>query len=441
MSEQSRSELTITGYPFGDVPDDVLADVADLFREIFCNAPYDQFAAHEGDPTRALSFSNLAPEGFTASQDYFSLETLDRAQLPDGVFRWMDPAEFNKRFLAKAEQLYVSTAFDLELNKHQAFSIGRILSVRELYETEEIRNPVYYSGREFFDTLRDEAAFFRLMDFHFGLEPDDEIFFALGYGAHPSIRGRNYLAGLMNALADHVMPQHAVLPAMAEIPEAGAGRVFSEAVHERVVHGLLGNNHAVVYARTLQSVIDIYRQGSRHLMRLARDRARVHKRQFAPHPSDHPGVEIKNLDSKGEGVVAKQAIQRGELIAEFIGETYTAARESELPSIMVDRCIQTGPETYIFAEHRLAEKINHSCDPNCGVRERTKIVAIKPIAEGEELSWDYRMSENSDWVLENCLCGAVRCSKRIEGYDSLPEEIRQEYLAKGAVSSWLLDRA
>lgn len=440
MPTKSISEFTIDSYPFGQTPIDVLADIGDLFREIFCNPPYEQFAAFTDNPRENIPFSKFAPTGFSADQAYYDLSVLDELILPSGAFRWMDPAEFKKRFIAKRPQLYTSVLREGSSNRLLAFSVGRILTVKELFYTEEFRNPVYYSGREFIDCLSNSNNFYSGMKHHFDLDPDDKLFFALGYGAHPNVRGKNFLAPLMTELGNRVTKEHAQLPALAEVPDNGAGRIFSRAVHHKYIYGLLGNEHAVVFAEELGSVIAHYKKGSRHLRTLIKNEARIHKKKYRPHTDDHPSVKIKETEKKGTGVFAERAIKRGETIARFVGETYTASKESLLPDAMANRCIQISPVEYVFAEHRLAEKINHSCDPNCGVRERTRIVAIKDILPGEEITWDYRMSENSDWVLDNCHCGAERCAKRIEGYDSLTEAIQFEYLRKGAVSSWLLDR-
>ena len=437
---ESSESLSITGYPCGETPGDIVDDVARLFREIFCNPPYNQFAAHRNDPGTPLSFADLAPPGYAAIDDYQPLDLLDAAALPSEHFRWMEPGEFEDRFRTKAHQLYIVTGHDPETSELKAFIVCRVLTVRELFYTEEFRNPVYFSGREYLRSLRSASEFYRLMQYHFGLTPDDQLWWVVGMGAHPSARGENFVFPGMNIISDHISEEHLKLPSFAEVAASGAGRIHGEATHENVFYGILQNDHAMIYASTVQSVVDNYRRGADHVDACVKEKIKIAREQYAPHPSDHPGVEIRDAGPKGTGVFATRSIKPGELIAEFIGNEYSAERESELPPIMVDRCIQTGATTYVFAENRLAEKINHSCHPNCGIREKTKVVAIRPIDDGEEISWDYRMSENSDWVLETCQCGAARCAKRIEGYDSLPEDIRQEYLQKGAISTWLLDQ-
>jgi hypothetical protein len=64
-----------------------------------------------------------------------------------------------------------------------------------------------------------------------------------------------------------------------------------------------------------------------------------------------------------------------------------------------------------------ARFINHSCDPNCEteiVRGHIYIKAIKPIAAGEELVYDYRFDWQDGYGPEDvryyaCRCGSTKC--------------------------------
>ena len=76
---------------------------------------------------------------------------------------------------------------------------------------------------------------------------------------------------------------------------------------------------------------------------------------------------------------------------------------------------------------------NHSCEPNCGYLVRAadeilEVVAIRPIAAGEELTVDYAtFEEEIEHMPGPCLCGAPSCRGRILGYHALPKELRERY--------------
>ena len=69
--------------------------------------------------------------------------------------------------------------------------------------------------------------------------------------------------------------------------------------------------------------------------------------------------------------------------------------------------------------------INHSCDPNsiidCGIEDDgevfARIIALRPIAAGEELTYDYAFPAH---LAEPCRCGAVNCRGLIIDEDALP---------------------
>jgi uncharacterized protein len=61
--------------------------------------------------------------------------------------------------------------------------------------------------------------------------------------------------------------------------------------------------------------------------------------------------------------------------------------------------------------------INHSCDPNCQTEQFGRliwIVAIRDIAAGEELTYNYGC-EMDDEPPEPCHCGAKHCCGYILG--------------------------
>ena len=91
---------------------------------------------------------------------------------------------------------------------------------------------------------------------------------------------------------------------------------------------------------------------------------------------------------------------------------------------------ENSPLTYLFGVeggemvidgHSMAMFLNHSCDPNCEtdeIRGRVFISAIRDIAPGEELVYDYNLydGEEEDNL---CNCGAAIC----RGSMFSPEEI------------------
>lgn len=122
----------------------------------------------------------------------------------------------------------------------------------------------------------------------------------------------------------------------------------------------------------------------------------------------------------GTGGFATQDIKAGQLIAEYIGELIPSAEGTAREA----RSLRENGTTYILIVDNDwdidgsvgggdASYINHSCDPNCSIeidmkRRRVWIAAIKDIAKGEELKFDYRFDPVNDPLLL-CRCGAKNC--------------------------------
>ncbi len=63
---------------------------------------------------------------------------------------------------------------------------------------------------------------------------------------------------------------------------------------------------------------------------------------------------------------------------------------------------------------------------------------MRPIESGEEITFEYEMTEDSLWWRMECRCGTPSCRKLIESYRNMPAEIKARY--KGFISEWLLHK-
>ncbi len=76
--------------------------------------------------------------------------------------------------------------------------------------------------------------------------------------------------------------------------------------------------------------------------------------------------------------------------------------------------------------------INHSCSPNVNARTFTSrvryVYALRDIAAGEELTFDYCISSSGDTVWE-CNCGSRECRKTIHSeFFHLPLSLQIKYM-------------
>jgi len=134
-------------------------------------------------------------------------------------------------------------------------------------------------------------------------------------------------------------------------------------------------------------------------------------------------IQRRRSRISGTGVFARVVIPAGTSIIEYRGERITKAESHRREAERLRR-LQRGQacSTFIFYLNKrydldgrrggnISRFINHSCDPNCRAeqhRGRIWIVALRDIAAGEEISFDYGFPL-AIWAGNPCLCGTRRC--------------------------------
>jgi len=135
----------------------------------------------------------------------------------------------------------------------------------------------------------------------------------------------------------------------------------------------------------------------------------------------------------GSGVFAKVDIGKGEKITMLLGP------EVDLGKALAnegENCIQIGDCLY-FDSEGVARWINHSCNPNSGIKNDRELVAIRDIKKDEEIRFDYSTSMDEDcWTME-CKCGSKNCRGIIKDFKYLPTDLRQKYLMLEIVQNFI----
>jgi hypothetical protein len=113
----------------------------------------------------------------------------------------------------------------------------------------------------------------------------------------------------------------------------------------------------------------------------------------------------------------------------------TYAEMHALPPEIFDLPVQAWFDTFVgptrAEEIEPVDRMNHSCEPNCGVRGSVVVVARRDIAAGEELTFDYGTTDTVGLTME-CKCGAPTCRGVVTSDDWKDPEFRarnEEYLS------------
>lgn len=156
-----------------------------------------------------------------------------------------------------------------------------------------------------------------------------------------------------------------------------------------------------------------------------------------PQPSpfvDNPSIEVKKVnDELGNGLFAKSLISKGAHIAYIDGEVIYAEKESDIAKThhtAKDHAVPFSRYFYRNAFNTDAVNINHSCEPNCYVKDLFFVTTMRDIEQGEELTVSYSLFCNSDWKVPGgkCLCGSKSCLGDILPWRDLPPAYKLRYL-------------
>lgn len=378
-----------------------------------------------------------------SAESWYREEEINTIKLPDGFYRWSDPDICRKLIADRlSDPGYVTLVRDKTTMELIGLLHSRMGTVERLFMTEEWYNPCLFSKYQNDQLLDNPERFYEKIRSHFQLTETEHCMTISAQILHPSALGGDIFYAMMRSMALKITPEHANLPLICEISPEGTAHVLNIAASRRIVFDVIKNGHPVVYSeKTSDALYPFVTDESHWIYRLKKEicQQREYKTQhYVRSTKDNPNVEVRSHGELGLAVFATAPIKEDDRIAVFEGEPYNAEDALAVPSMMKDHVIQTGPTSFVFGYRGLAHCLCHSCDPNCGIRNYTEIFAVRDIKAGEQVTWDYRCSENSIWVLENCLCGANRCTGRVANFDSLSGDMKHEYLSKNMVSEWIV---
>jgi uncharacterized protein len=158
-----------------------------------------------------------------------------------------------------------------------------------------------------------------------------------------------------------------------------------------------------------------------------------------------PMIEVRHSPIHGYGVFALRKIRKGTTVIEYLGDRVSheeadARYEDKDASDSHTFLFTVDSRTVIDAgiNGNEARFINHGCDPNCEsvIQERRVFIeAIRDIAAGEELTYDYQIQReahdppNID-VIFACRCGAATCRGSMLWPPPLPKRARAAQRAR-----------
>jgi hypothetical protein len=163
----------------------------------------------------------------------------------------------------------------------------------------------------------------------------------------------------------------------------------------------------------------------------------------------NPKCEVRETGKYGKGLFATAPIRKGEIVCIGGGYILTTEDEKWFAGEMADKPIEIEDDFYIGprtdADIPLTQQvlINHSCDPNTGIKGQILYVAMRSIRPDREITYDYAMicsaNPKSKLVFEfPCHCGAKNCRGKLTEEDWKQPKLQRRY--KGYFSWYIQEK-
>jgi SET domain-containing protein len=141
-------------------------------------------------------------------------------------------------------------------------------------------------------------------------------------------------------------------------------------------------------------------------------------------------LESRSSTIHRTGCYTTVAIAEGTHICQYTGELLTKEEADERFTNQTETYLfGLGDGSYVINGTGISRFINHSCDPNCESDEidgQVWIIALRDIAAGEELTYDYNLYDGDDDDPAICQCGTSTC----RGSMYSPEELEERAKAQ-----------
>ncbi len=125
-----------------------------------------------------------------------------------------------------------------------------------------------------------------------------------------------------------------------------------------------------------------------------------------------PGLIIRSSEIHAAGCYTTRPIRKGRRIVEYDGPRMTkAVADIRYADRWVTYLFGYGDGDMVIDGFGTAMFINHCCDPNCETLDEEGhifIVAMRDIAAGEELTFEYNLWDSDDDD-QDCYCGVPTC--------------------------------
>lgn len=148
-----------------------------------------------------------------------------------------------------------------------------------------------------------------------------------------------------------------------------------------------------------------------------------------------PKVKVFRSGINRRGVFATSPISKGEIIAVWGGFIITQKEFNQLQITHfkeIDNYATKIADNFYLVSCKKGgleddDFFNHSCEPNAGINGHLLMVAMRKIGKGQEITYDYAMTDADFNYSFKCACKAKNCRKEITTRDWKDPSLQRKY--------------
>lgn len=138
-------------------------------------------------------------------------------------------------------------------------------------------------------------------------------------------------------------------------------------------------------------------------------------------------IYIATSKIAGMGIMIGEDVKKGDSIFTVKGPVKFKVNQSKKDALANPNWVGISENEWIDPI-RPYKFLNHSCDPNSGIKGKVTLAALRNIKEGEEITIDYSIIEGDERWEMPCACGAKKCRKIVKSIQYLPKKVYNSYL-------------
>ena len=129
----------------------------------------------------------------------------------------------------------------------------------------------------------------------------------------------------------------------------------------------------------------------------------------------------------GRGLFTRRTCSQHDTVFVMRGELRYFASRSSTDCHRYENWVGLGRDRWLDPEAPFVY-LNHSCEPNLAICGEREFVALRDIEAGEELTFDYAITEDELHWRMTCHCGTPSCRSTVTAIQLLPTEVMRRYM-------------